>query len=50
MIPLSISDDLAESVMYAYFAIRYFDDQIFRVISSRTNKFKGKFEYHQLLG
>lgn len=32
-------EDLNEAVLYAYFAVRYYDEQIFRVILGRTNRF-----------
>jgi len=33
-------DDWQEPTLYAYFAINYFDEQIFNVILNKANKFK----------
>jgi hypothetical protein len=41
-------DDLNEAVLYAYFAIRYFDDHMFMIIQTRTNKFTGDRNLQQL--
>ena len=41
LIPPVIKEDLNEAVLYAYFAVRYFDDHIFKVIQTRTNHFAG---------
>jgi len=34
------SDDWQEPLLYAYFAINYYDEQLFNVIIKRVNKFK----------
>ena len=44
------NDDWQEPCLYAYFAINYFDEQIFNVIVNRANKFKCKEELRMLLG
>jgi hypothetical protein len=50
MLPPYLSHDLKEAVLYAYFAIRYFDDHIFKVIQTRTSHFAGDPELSKLLG
>lgn len=40
MIPIGIGEDLQEAVLYSYFAVRYYDEHIFKVIVTRCNNFK----------
>ena len=35
------SDDWQEQLLYVYFALNYFDEQLFNVIIKRVNKFRG---------
>lgn len=50
MIPSSLKEDLKEAVLYAYFAVRYFDDHIYKVIQSRTMHFQEDPDLAKLLG
>jgi hypothetical protein len=50
MLPGYLNYDLKEAVLYAYFAVRYFDDHIFKVIQTRTAQFAGDPELSKLLG
>ena len=49
-IPINLKDDLDEALLYAYFAIIYYNEQIFKIINTRTDKFSSNFEYNSLLG
>ena len=40
LLPHNIGDDLHEALLYAYFAVRYLDDHMFKVILTRTSKFQ----------
>ena len=50
LIPSSLKEDLKEAVLYAYFAVRYFDDHIYKVIQSRTMHFQEDPDLAKLLG
>lgn len=47
---MNLNEDLTEAVLYAYFAVRYFDDHIFKVILTRTGKFQADRTLYQILG
>jgi hypothetical protein len=49
LIPTNLREDLNEAVLYIYFAIRYYDEHIFKVILTRTNRFGTNRELNQLL-
>lgn len=38
-----------EALLYVYFAVRYYDEHIFKVILTRTNRFSQNRDLHQLL-
>ncbi|CDW87773.1 transient receptor potential cation subfamily member 4 [Stylonychia lemnae] len=50
LLPNSISEDLSEAVLYAYFAVRYYDDQIFKVILTKCNRFQSDRTLYQIMG
>lgn len=39
LIPPNLREDLEEAVLYMYFAVRYYDEHIFKVLLTRTNRF-----------
>ena len=50
MLPSNLREDLKEALLYAYFAVRYYDDHIFKVIQTRTAGFAGDEDLQKLLG
>jgi hypothetical protein len=50
LIPKNLDSDLNEAVLYAYFAVQYYNEHLFRVICTKTDKFSSNFEFNQLLG
>jgi hypothetical protein len=50
LIPPTIKEDLREALLYAYFAVRYYDDHIYKVIQTRTSHFQGDPELSKLMG
>lgn len=48
--PLNLQNELEEAVLYAYFAVRYYDEHIFKIILTRTNRFASDQELQVVLG
>jgi hypothetical protein len=40
-LPDNLDDDPSEALLYLYFTVRYFDEQLFKVILSRTYNLRG---------
>lgn len=41
LLPANLDSDPSEALLYLYFTVRYFDEHLFKVILSRTNKMEG---------
>ena len=49
-LPVNLKEDLNEAILYLYFSVRYFDEHMYKVILTRTNRFSANKDLNQLLG